>query len=950
MRKFILPAIITLLTSYNVIVAQTGFLRGNITDGEYAEGLIGATIAKSDDITYATKTDFDGNYSLKLPVGTHTIKFSYISYATQVVNNVVIKEGEVTTLNLTLKQDVEMIEEVVIEAEQVKNTDVALLTVQKKSVGVIDGMSAQTFQKTGDNNLGSAIKRVTGVSVQGGKYVYVRGLGDRYTKTILNGMAIPSLDPDKNAVQIDIFPTSVLQNVMVYKTFTPDLYGDFTGGIVDVETKSFPDEKTTKISMGASYIPGQHFNSEYVSYEGGSTDFLAFDDGTRKRPLKRKAFIPDNAVGGSLLESQTRSFTPIMNAERSTSFMNYNFSINHGNQINRTKATWGYNAVLNYRNQTKYYADYLSRSRYRIFPFDKSVIELDRLEEIRGDAGFNTAMWSALATGALKYTNHSITTTLLHSRSAETQAQDRLKVNVEESNRLLEDVLTYSQRSLTNCIVNGKHSFGKHSIDWRNSFTISRVYDPDFRVTSLSIFDGFPELDLGAGSKINRFFRDLNELNESFKVDYKLNLDNIKEGTYIKAGALFTTKSRSFRVDNYIFGLRSDTREVDTDVDLLFSPENIWTAQTDRGIFVQGSEQPNNIFDASQNIIGLYAMNVAKLFSNIKVTYGLRVETTQMFYTGENTLGEKFDNDKTLDVVDLLPSLNLVYTLVDDMNIRASANRTIARPTFREKSGAEILDPIEDFIYAGNIDLERTTINNYDLRWEYFFKPGQVVSVSGFFKQFDKHIETVFLPTNTKTVSYRNTAQANVYGVELEIKKNMAFLFGNTPYWKYFDLGGNVSLIRSAVDIKSLVLNEATEFEEELTEHDLRVNNAREGEEIPDTRPMAGQSPYMINGFINWKERYSNVAINISYNVQGEALTIVGSGNLPDVYTKPFNSLNLSLTRAFLKDDRLQATFRIRNILNDDRELVFKNYTAKEVFFRNWSPGRQFSFKLGYSF
>ena len=338
------------------LFAQKGFLRGKVTDKETGEALFGSTISK-EGTTIGVSADFDGNFSLPLEAGTHTILVQFISYQVTRLENVVVKAGEVTSLDIAMVSDAAQLDEVVVSSTVLKDSESGLVAFQRKSANVVDGISTQSFKKSGDTNLSVALKRVTGVAVQsgqqsgGGQYVYVRGLGDRYTRTMLNGMSIPGLDPDRNDVQIDIFPTSVLENVVIYKTPSANLPGDFTGGLVDIETKNFPTEKITSISFGVGYNPDMHFNKDFVTYKGGNTDFLGFDDGTRKLPFSKNAEIPNRAVGDARLESLTRSLNPTLGVDRKQSFLNTSFSFNHANQVNKDKHTLGYSGYLQLSEQ-----------------------------------------------------------------------------------------------------------------------------------------------------------------------------------------------------------------------------------------------------------------------------------------------------------------------------------------------------------------------------------------------------------------------------------------------------------------------------------------------------------------------------------------------------------------------------------------------------------------------
>ncbi len=927
--------------------AQNGFLRGTVTDGEGSEPMFAANVVQAGS-TNGTTTDFDGNYSLTIPEGTYTIQFSFIGYSSASVTGVVIKAGETTTLDYTLMPSSATLGEVTITVEQAKNTEISMINLQRKSAKIQDGISSQSFRKAGDSDLGSSIKRVTGVSVEGGKFVYVRGLGDRYTKTILNGMAIPGLDPDRNAVQMDIFPTSVLENVVVYKTFSPDLYADFTGGIVDVQTRSFPLEKTTSFSLGLRFNPSMHFNDQFVTYEGGATDFLAFDDGTRALGFDQTVVIPDEALADPKLEELTRSFSGVMSAKRATSFLNSSFSFNHGNQINKEKGTYGYNVVLNYRNSYEYY-EAISFGEYRKNESDITDNGLRSESVRRGDLGINDVLWSALVSGAYKHTNNSYSLTLLHTQNGIRSTSDRINQNFEQNvSTLLEDILAYTERSISNATLIGKHSLGDEmTINWTNSFSYSTINDPDFRKTALSIEGSDTLLRGGDGAVINRLFRELSEINESAKVDFSMPYPN-SERSSLKAGAAYTYKSRDFTVLNYEFDLTNDVKGngVSGNPDDFFLDENIWDANSRSGTYLKANGQEKaNSFNAFQNTMAAYAMGELQLLTRLKAVLGARMEYNAMYYNGQNNLGTLvYDNEKTLDNINILPSLNLVYALDEFQNLRFSFNQTLARPTFMEKSIAQIYDPISDRTRIGNIDLEQTNINNLDLRWEYYFSPGELVSVSGFYKTFDGHIEWVSFEQAPDQLTPRNLSNSNVLGAEVEIRKNLDFIL---PRLKGLVVGGNVSLVKSSVDTRTNVISTDPLTGIVTTEYQKRVEVAREGETVEEFRSMAGQSPYLINAFLNYQGEENGFNANLSYNVQGESLSIVGSGNVPDVYVRPFHSMNFNLIKSFGKEDQYRITFSIRNILGDEKEQFYKSYKADEEIYSIFRPGRMFGLKFG---
>jgi TonB-dependent receptor len=931
--------------------AQKGYLRGKILDGDTGEGLIGATVYKEGTSTGAV-ADFDGNYSLTLDPGTHNIVFQFVSYQTQTVKDVVIKESEVTNIDITLSSITEQLEEIVITAEQIKDNEVALLSLQKKSPNVVNGISSQTFKKMGDSDLGNAMKRVTGVSVEGGKYIYVRGLGDRYTKTTLNEMIIPGLDPDRNTVQIDIFPTSTIENVVVYKTFTPDLPGDFTGGIVNVETKNFPEKKTTQISVGMEINPDMHFKSDYITYDGSSTDIWGFDNGLRKLPLDKNMSIPDiSSSDGYLVEDITRSFEPSMASKSKTNFMNYSFNVNHGNQINRPKATWGYNVVLNYQSKSEYY-DNAEFGEYAKNP-NSGVNELTAFQIRRGPVSNSDVLWSGLVSGALKYDNHSFSLMLLHNQNGTSQTSDRTSQDLEDNpSVLLDDILTYSQRQVSNGILTGQHNFKKFNVEWRGSISNSKIYEPDFRITRIQQIEEFDaegnqtgysySLNTGVGAGINRFWRDLSEQNESFKLDIGYPYGKKNE---LKIGALTLFKQRNFEVLDYTFRVRNrGSITVNDDPDNFFLSENIWTKESNEGTFTvsrnSAIENKVNSFDASSETHGFYAMTEHFFTEKFRAIAGVRGEMAKMYYTGRDQSGEELDNELTLDELDWLPSVNLVFDFNDKMNLRLSYNKTLARPSFKEKSNAQIYDPISDRTTIGNLDLEQTNIDNYDLRWEYYFGTTEMISASFFYKSFDGHIERVAFQTAPEQLTFINAGMSNVYGAELEFRKNII---------PNLSLGTNISVVKSEIDMNDIVVNEDAQGNT-ITEKQNRELWARDGEKIEDTRDMVGQAPYLINGYLNWTNKENTINANLSYNVQGETLSIVGSGRWPDIYTVPFHSLNFNIYKDFGINKNSRVNFRVTNILDAEKKDVYKSFGAKDNVFSVFRPGRSFALSYRFTF
>jgi outer membrane receptor protein involved in Fe transport len=285
------------------------------------------------------------------------------------------------------------------------------------------------------------------------------------------------------------------------------------------------------------------------------------------------------------------------------------------------------------------------------------------------------------------------------------------------------------------------------------------------------------------------------------------------------------------------------------------------------------------------------------------------------------------------------------------MNLRGSVFNSIARPSFKEKSNAQIIDPITKRTFAGNIDLEQTEIWNYDVRWEWFFGPRELLSVAGFYKQFDGHIELVAFESRPDELKPRNSGDATILGIEIEARKTLGFLAGErSKILNRLFIGGNVTFVESRVDMTQVFTQNTGSDGDQGTEFDLRNRNTREGEVIDQYRPMAGQSPFAINANLAYEILEKQMSVSLAYNVQGEQLTVIASGRRPDVYTIPFHSLDFNAYYSFGEGYQSRITLGFQNILDDDRTLVYRSFGAEDQIFQSFKPGSTISLKYSYSF
>ncbi len=968
-----LLALILALSSFS-IYAQQGTIRGSVISKSNGETLIGVNIlvVGTDN---GTITDLDGQFTIKLNPGSYDLQVSYITYETTTVKGIQVGAGEVTLLeNIRLSDSNLELGEVVITAEAVRTSEAALLSMKKKSATIMDGISASKMRLTGDATAVEAAKRVTGVSIEGGKYVYIRGLGDRYSKTTLNGVDIPGLDPDKNTLQMDIFPSALIDNLVVSKNFTADLPADFTGGIMNIETKAFPEKKILSASASVSYNPDMHFNEDYLEYEGSSTDFLGFDDGQRALPngADRANFpTPINTSDDGVVNRFVNSFDPNLGVNRARSLMDYSASFTIGDQIELKNKNasgpdylnfnnkLGYIFSLSYKTDYKYYDDVVYGEYQRILDEDNNEMLLANSQI--GEFGERSSLLGLLGGVAYKTKFSKYRLSALRLQGGESRAGrfdlfNNAEALGQSGYRAESENLEYNERSLTNLLLNGEHVLQNAGweIDWRLSPTFSVSNDPDIRKTAFSQLANDTSFRAGDGGNPSRIWRYLDEISATAKIDIIKNYKFREGAAKLKFGASHTYKQRDYEILAFDMQFFVSQDWPNPDPEVVLEPQNIFP-NTPNGIYYQsGNTSPNsNEYNSNVQLSAAYISNELNITPELKTILGLRLENFVQRHTGRDITfangnfenGNNLDNEIVLESLDLFPSVNFIYSLNDDQNLRFAYGRTIARPSFKELSFAQIIDPFTNrifngafFQYPGDWDgnLVETRINNIDLRWELFQEQGQLFSISAFYKQFADPIELVRIPTALTTAEYqpRNVGNGQLLGVELEIRKNFNFI---SPKLEMFSVSANVTFVESRIDMTDIEFESRLEFE-------------KRSEDIENTRQMAGQSPYVINVGLVYDNQDAGLQSGIYYNVKGPTLFIVGAGLFPDIYNEPFHSLNFSVSKKLGEEGNTSIDFKAQNILDDQLETVYKAFEAEDQPFTTLFPGPSFSLGVSHRF
>lgn len=920
-RKFSLMLKLTVIFisfafSSAIIAQSTGSISGKVTDKSTNEVLIGANVMVLGTTTGAS-TDIDGNYVIKgLEAGNYTIKVSYISYQNLVVENVNVYNGKTTTLNLSLQSSSTELDEVVITAEALKNTEANVLKIQKNSANIVDGLSSELIKKNNSNDGTDVLKRMTGITISDGKYAFVRGVGDRYNNTLLNGASLPSTDPEKKSFSYDIFPASLIENVITSKTFTPDKPADFSGGLVQIKTIEFPNRFTLDVSTSSSYNTNTTSKS-FNSYSGGSKDFLGYDDGTRGLPsIIGSTRVVRGNYSDDELNTFALSFKNNWGLVKSKAPLNGNFKITVGDKYEIGEDLLGYVASFNYSNsfesydRTKAFYD-VSGSRYNYNGFSSS----------------SNVMLGALLNFTYKFSNNNkISFKNIYNQNADDETTV-YKGDYRYADQYREITsFRFVSRSLSSHQLVGEHFFellNGLNWDWGLSYSRSDRNEPDARryVYSRNLDEPTEPLKfLLDQSLATRFYGKLNDNDYNVTSNFTIKLFENPDLPKVSFGALFNKKQRNF--DARIFGFKNGARGnfaledsvLGLPVEDIFKPENINTTF----INVVEITKPSDSYNADQKVAAGYLMFDATAFEKLRIVAGARFEYSNQNLSSLSLTGEAIDVKDYYR--DWLPSINLTYLYDKDINIRFAYSTTLARPEFREIAPFTYFDFLDNELVQGNQNLKRTLVNNYDLRFELFPGAGELLALSFFYKKFINPIELVLIASssNEPIRSFENAESANNYGTELELRKNLNFIWDELNNLSFV---GNLSLIKSKI-----TLSDDKGFEQ---------NN----------RPLQGQADYIFNVGLYYDNLELGLNSSLVYNKVGDRIAKVGTSELGDIIEKPVDLIDFSISKKLFDNFTLKAT--AKDLLDQQRlfiqqtQLGDRNYEVK-------TSGRTFSLSLSY--
>jgi len=910
--KFILS--LTFLFFAFISEAQSGKISGKIVDGKTSETLPGSTVL-IEGTAKGASADFDGNFIINnVNPGTYTLSISYITYDNKKLPDIVVRSGETTELNITLEQNSsQTIAEVVVQAEMNKANTNAVLIMQKNNASVSDGISSESIKKTPDRSTSDVIKRISGATIQDNKFAIIRGMSDRYNAAFINGAPLPSSESDKKAFSFDIFPANLLDNIIILKTATPDLPGDFAGGVIQINTKSIPEKNEQSISIGGGYNTQTTFK-DFKTYKGGKTDWLGFDDGTRALPSglpETKNFSQDKL--------DQIEYAKMVNYDWSThtkkAMPNYNFQYSLANVGKVFKKQAGSIIAITYNNNTN-----TTFRKRRDFSEQGENYEVIKNSDYSDTLYSNTILASALWNLAYKLNdNNQIGLKNLYSINSENLLITRsgaLEINNNKWEK--SNARWFTQNKIYSAQLNGDHLVEKAGlkIKWILGYSNIKRELPNLRImryTKSSLAQNvendsipytaniFTSNTTSAENAGTMLFTSTNESIKSAKYDF-IKSFKIKSSTHeIKLGGNHILRDRTFNARLLGYGMYRKNSSLTPNTDLLllsedqiFNQENMGIVngpgKKDGGFLLTEATTPKDNYSASSTLHAGYISIDSKILEKFRFIYGARVES----YNQKTSYSLKPDSITTRDstVIDILPSINAVYSLNDKINFRLAYYKTVSRPEFRELVPFFFKDFVTGFSIIGNTNLVRAKIDNYDVRAEWFPSAGQIISASGFYKQITNATEmAVDASGQIKTLTFVNVPLVKNIGFELEYRLKLSTLIkrDSSKFLNNITVFTNFAYIKSKVDIS-------------------KINGAG-----AESRPLQGQSPFIINAGLQYLDNEKGWGASVSYNVIGRRIVIVGAEAEPDFYEAPRHVIDLQVSKTF--KEKFEIKLNVRDLL-----------------------------------
>jgi outer membrane receptor protein involved in Fe transport len=883
MRYFILSVLVCL--SFAKAFGE-GKIVGKVTDEKNGETIINATVTVKG-TPIGAMTDIDGNFVLPVAAGTYAIEIKYMGFQSKEIAGITVVEGKETVVNTVLSvSKATELKEVVIQSSLKKENISAMIVYQKNTNTVAQVVSAEAIRKSPDRNTGEVLKRVSSASIQEGKYLIIRGLADRYNQATLNGTLLSSTEPDRKTFSFDLFPSGMIDNIVINKAATPDLSGEFAGGLIQVNTKDIPSKNFFSVQVGSG-ANLQTVGSPFYYNNGGNLDWLGIDDGTRALP----ASVPGKDKFRSLSMEQKNSIGKEFNNDwaydTKNGPLNANFQASGGLNTNVFKKKLGAIFSLNYNKQNRKAG--LTRAFYN------QAGALQKTLDFSEQSYTEEVLCGALANLTLELDkNNKISFKNLFN----VNGFDQTLIRNGRNNDFGGDVKAYqfafkSTQYLTSQLM-GTHYLeaSKIKVNWNGSYVRLHQNQPNLRRMEYrksdddSVYRAMVQSYLPSLSSASRFYSNLTDNIGIGSIDFARQFKFNGEQQTIKAGYMAQKKDRVF--NSRPFGLTGGSNEMNVlPNDQIFATQNIGAAG---GYNLNELSDKDYDYTAGSMLNAGFLMLDNSLGGDVRMVWGVRYENYSQELHGFRSNKPVALNNNTGD---FLPSLNLTYKYSPKVNLRFCASQTVIRPEFRELSPFTFYDFEILAAVQGNPDLKRTKITNLDLRYELYPQSGELITAGVFYKNFNNPIEQFYNESgvNTFSLTYNNAPSATSYGAEVEFRKNLSVI---GAAFKPITLFANASYIYNKIDFKMKDAN---------------------GKELDNNRPMQGQSPYIINSGLQYDGEKTGTSATFLFNMIGRRIFLVGNDQSPHIWEAPRPLLDFTIAQKVLKN-KADIKFTISDILN----------------------------------
>lgn len=862
MTKRLFAAAGLLITA--ILTAAAADIKGTVKDKQTGEPLIGATVMTGEK---GCATDIDGHFRITgLGSGSHTIIIKYVGYKTVTMKAAAGDSDTAEDIIIGMESDQQVLGEVRVTGMARRNTETAMIEAARLSDQVVSNISAQEIHRTQDSNAGEVIRRVPGVSIIEDKFVMVRGLSQRYNNVWINGGAVPSSEADSRAFSFDIIPSSQIDNLVIVKSPSAEYPADFTGGFIQINTKDIPTQNTFSVSIGGNW-----------------NDATAFKD-FRYAKLSGK-YVGDGPVSltGSGLSNdwRVREKTPAgdikIGADWSRRWLTGKGQLGMVGAVNLTSEARAYTGMAN--NLFGVYDSANDRSNYLRRSTDNQYNDNMRL-----GAMLNLAFLSV--SGNSKYELKNILNRIVNKRYT-----DRTGINAQSDNEAGAEYY-YRSRITYNAQLTGKHTMSDDHMEWSASYSYANRRMPDRRRYTIDDALDRGTMMLTAGNEINREFTRLDEHIASANISdsHDFRLGSLMPS--VKIGAYGEYRSRKYNTRQFIYTWDLENNTLPDGFRMMDMTELLSGEQYFGGSNLNLIEEMcmrNNY--KGRNTLGAGYAAVSLPVGRLNIHAGLRYEFNQMELITNTRDDVESPHSRFYRNRDLFPSLSAIYKINGSSQLRLAYGKSVNRPEFREVSPSVYYDFDLASHVQGNVGLKSCYIHNVDLRYELYPSRGEQVTVAAFYKHFDSPIEwTYTVAGGTSLVySYENARSADNFGVELDIRKSLDFIG-----LRNLSISFNGTLIHSRVNFPA----------------GSRYEN----------RPMQGQSPYLVNTGLFYKNDKRQLSASLLYNRIGKRIIGVGrsegssgsedNARVPDSYEMPRDVIDLTVSKKLGKHWEVRASLR----------------------------------------